>query len=163
MSSIYQLFLFMVWLRCGLPLFYLVFLFKEKKGTISRYLITWSNYLYFTSGSIPIWPTKQQIVNTMPDCFKNIYPSIIDCTELNVQIPSSLAIQCALYSSYKHRCTYKGLLGISPSAAVTFISQLYPGSISDKEIVARFGFLSPAFWEAGDSVMTDKGLLFKTH
>ena len=160
MSPINQLFLFMVWLRCGLPLFHLVFLFKKKKSTISRCMITWSNYLYFTLGSIPIWPTKQQIVDSMPACFKNTYPStrvIIDCTELYVQVPSSLAIQSALYSCYKHRCTYKGLLGISPSGAVTFISQLYPGFIYDKEIVARSGFLNPAFWEAGDSVMADRG------
>ena len=40
---------------------------------------------------------------------------IIDCNELYVQVPSSLAIQSALYSSYKHRFTYEGLGGISPS------------------------------------------------
>ena len=116
--------------------------------------------LYFTSESILIWPTKQQIVDSMLDCFKNTYPStrvIIDCTELYVQVLSSLAIQSALYSSYKHCCTYKGLLGISLSGAVTFISQLYPRFISDKEIVAHSGFLNPAFWEAGDSVMADRG------
>ena len=86
LSPINQLFLFMAWLRCGLPLFHLVFLFKKKKTTIFRYLITWSNYLYFTSGSIPIWLTKQQIADSMPDCFKNTYPStrgIIDCTALS--------------------------------------------------------------------------------
>ena len=101
--------------------------------------------LFYFSLSIPIWPTKQQIVHSMPDCFKNTYPStrvIIDCTELYVQVPSSLAIQSALFSSYKHRCAYKGLLGISPSGAVTFISQLYPWFISDKEIAARSGFLT---------------------
>ena len=37
------------------------------------------------------------------------------------------------------------LLRISPSGAVTSISQLYPGFISDKEIVAH----------SGDSVMDD--------
>ena len=36
------------------------------------------------------------------------------------------------------------------------ISQLYPGFISDKDIVARSGFLNPAFWEAGDSVKADR-------
>ena len=34
---------------------------------------------------------------------------------------------------------------------------MYPGVISDKEIVARSGFFNPAFWEAGDSVMADRG------
>ena len=40
-----------------------------------------------------------------------------------------------MYSSYKHHVTYKGLLVLAPSRAIPFISELYEGSISDKEIV----------------------------
>ena len=47
-------------------------------------------------------------------------------------------------------------LRISPSGAITFVSQLYTGSISDMEIVVRSGLLSQAF-DDGDSVMADKG------
>jgi hypothetical protein len=50
----------------------------------------------------------------------------------------------------------KGLVGISPGGAVTFISQLYTGSISDREIVLRSGFLELPFLD-NDSVMADKG------
>ena len=51
----------------------------------------------------------------------------------------------------------KGLVGISPiSKAITFISRLYTGSISDREIVLRSGLLSQQF-DDGDSVMADKG------
>ena len=46
---------------------------------------------------------------------------------------------------------------VSPSGAIIFISQLYDGSISDKEIVARSGILDPRFWEEGDSCMADRG------
>jgi hypothetical protein len=52
--------------------------------------------------------------------------------------------------------TLKGLVGISPSGAITFISQLYTGSVSNCEIVQRSGFLELDFVE-GDSVMADKG------
>ena len=96
----------------------------------------------------------------MPQCFKDTYPDtrfIIDCTKLFTQVPSSLAIQSALYSTYKHHVTYKGLIGIAPSGAVIFVSQLYPGSLSDKEIVCRSGFLNNIFWTNGDSVMADRG------
>lgn len=48
------------------------------------------------------------------------------------------------------------MIGIAPNGAVTFISQLYTGSISDREIVIRSGFLAQEFSE-GDSVMADKG------
>ena len=41
--------------------------------------------------------------------------------------------------------------------AVTFVSLLYGGSTSDKEIVERCGFLNPKLWSAGDSVVTDRG------
>ena len=47
-------------------------------------------------------------------------------------------------------------MGISPSGAIIFISQLYDGSISHKEIVARSGLLDPRFWEEGDSCMADR-------
>ena len=53
--------------------------------------------------------------------------------------------------------TYKGLLGIAPSGAITFISQLFDGSISDKEIVARSGILNSKLSSENDSIMADRG------
>ncbi|PFX34809.1 Fucolectin [Stylophora pistillata] len=91
--------------------------------------------------------------------FKAKYKStrvIIDCTEVRCQLPSSLQLNGELFSSYKNHTTLKGLVGISPSGAVTFVSQLYTGSISDREIVYRSGFLDLPFDE-GDSVIADKG------
>ena len=158
LHAIEQLFMFLVWLWCGFGQKQLAWLFGVAKSTVSRYLITWSNYMYFSLGSIPIWPSKDQVVSSMPACFKETYPStrcIIDCTEIFVQVPSSLATQNALHSFYKHHVTYKGLVGICPSGAITFVSQLYPGSLSDKEIVARCGILHPDLWEKGDSIMAD--------
>ena len=160
LDVIEQLFMFLVWLRCGFGQKHLAWLFGIGKSTVSRYLITWSNYVYFCLGSTPIWPSKDQVISSMPACFKDTYPStrcIIDCTEIFVQVPASLITQSALYSHYKHYVTYKPLVGISSSGAVTFVSQLYPGSLSDKEIVARCGILHPGLWEKGDSIMTDRG------
>ena len=94
----------------------------------------------------------------MPDSFKKLYPStrvILDCTEIYVQTPSSLLLQSQLYSSYKSNTTLKGLIGIAPHGAITFVSSLYTGSISDKEITRCSGILD--LLEAHDSVMADKG------
>ena len=160
MEAIDQLFLFLTWLKCGLTLHFTSWLFDTPKSTISRYIITWVNFLYFSLGSVPIWPSKQQIAETMPESFRRAYPStrcVIDCTELFCQRPSSLTIQSALYSSYKNHVTYKGLVGIAPSGAITFVSQLYEGSISDKEIVSRSGLLANELWSPGDSLMADRG------
>ena len=127
LDVIEQLFMFLAWLRCGFGQKHLAWLFGVGKSTVSRYLITWSNYMYFCLGSISIWPSKDQVISSMPACFKDTYPStrcIIDCTEIFVQVPASLITQSALYSHYKHHVTYKALIGISPSGAVTFVSQL---------------------------------------
>ena len=62
-----------------------------------------------------------------------------------------------MYSSSKHHDIYKGLIIFAPPGAVTFISALYPGCLSDKEIGTRSSFLNQAFWEQGNSVMADRG------
>ena len=49
-----------------------------------------------------------------------------------------------------------------PSGAVTFVSQLYTGSISDKELTRKSGLLQLP-WDEGDSIMVDKGFLVKEY
>jgi hypothetical protein len=115
--------------------------------------------MYFKFGQNNIWPSKEIVDSTMPEDFKEKYSStrvIIDCTEVRCQMPSSLHLNSELFSSYKNHATLKGLVGISPGGTMTFISQLYTGSISDREIVVRSGFLDLPFQD-GDSVMADKG------
>ena len=95
----------------------------------------------------------------MPEDFKAKYPStrvIIDCTEVRCEMPSSLLLNSELFSSYKHHTTLKALVGISPKGFFTFIGQLYTGSVSDREIVERSGFLNLLF-SKGDTVMADRG------
>ena len=121
--------------------------------------MTWINFMYLRLGVINIWPSREVVDTTLPENFKAKYKStrvIIDCTEVRCQMPSSLQLNGELFSTYKNHTTLKGLIGISPSGAVTFVGQLYTGSISDREIVYRSGFLDLPFNE-GDSVMADKG------
>ena len=63
-SAIGQLFIFMFWLWSDAPLQLLSLLKRSKRLPVStlRYLITWSTFLYFVLGPIPIWPTKQQVL-----------------------------------------------------------------------------------------------------
>ena len=94
----------------------------------------------------------------MTEGFKRLYPKtrvILDCTEIYVQSPSFLLLQSQLYSTYKSNTTLKGLVGIAPHGAITFVSALYTGSISDKEITRVSGILD--LLETGDAVMADKG------
>ena len=110
-------------------------------------------------GTLNIWPSREAVDRTMPEDFRKAYAStrvVIDCTEVKCAMLSSLLLNSELFNAYKNHTTLKGLVGISPSGAITFISQLYTGSISDREIVERSGMLDLPFNE-GDSVMADKG------
>ena len=71
-------------------------------------------------------------------------------------MPSSLQLNGELFSTYKNHTTLKGLVGISPGRAVTFTSELYTGSISDREIFKRSGFLNLPF-DDQDCIMANKG------
>ena len=47
------------------------------------------------------------------------------------------------------------LIGISPSGIITFVSKLYAGSISDKELTRCSGIMD--LLQPGDSVMANRG------
>ena len=64
-------------------------------------------------------------------------------------------VQQLTFSLYKNHNTYKGLIGILPTGAVVFVSDLYPGAISDKELTWRYGILD--MLDKGDAVMVDRG------
>lgn len=154
-----EFFIVLCRLRRGFSERHLANLYGVAQSTISRMFIPWINFMYLKFGQVCFWPSKEVIQKTMPADFKEKFPStriVIDCTEVFCEMPSSLLLNSELFSSYKNHVTLKGLVGISPSGAITFVSQLYTGSISDREIVLRSGLLSQAF-DDGDSVMADKG------
>ena len=118
--------------------------FHTHRSLVSRNIITWTNYLYFLLGSINIWPNRETILKHMPQDFKILYPKtriIMYCTEIFTEKPSSLALSSKTFSSYKSHKTWKGLVGIAPNGAVTFIPALYSGCMSDIEITKLCGLL----------------------
>ena len=100
----------------------------------------------------------------MPEYFKEKLPNttvIIDCTEIAVEEPESLHAKAVYCSDYKHHNTYKALVGITPAGGLSFVSELFPGSISDREIVSRCVILNPIFWDKDDEIMADKGFTIR--
>ena len=74
----------------------------------------------------------------MPEMFRKSYPDtfiIIDATEIKCESPSNLFPQSQHYSTDKSHTTLKGLVGIAPNGFFTLLSQLFIGSICDKELV----------------------------
>ena len=71
----------------------------------------------------------------MPKSLTKKFPNtraIIDCVESNVAVPSSLPLHNLMYSDYERHTTGKALVVIAPGGGLTFISSVYPGSISEK-------------------------------
>jgi hypothetical protein len=49
------------------------------------------------------------------------------------------------------------MIGISPNVVVTFVSEAYPGSVSDRDLVLHSKILDQL--NVGDGIMWDKGFL----
>ena len=156
-----QLLMVLMRLRLGLLERDLAFRFDVSQSTVSRIFTKWINYLYLRLGMLPIWPSEDAVARAMPTCFKDTYPDtfvIVDATEIHVEVPSSLSLQSQNYSSYKSHTTHKGLLGIAPNGCITFVSELYTGSISDREITIDSGILNLLkSVSPGKAVMADRG------
>ena len=151
LSSRNELFLTLVKLRLGSPYIDLAIRFGLSTGTVSNIFTSWLSLLYRKFKVLDIWPSRMQVDNSMPPHFQQLYPStrvIIDCTEFPIEKPSDPESQRSTWSSYKNRNTFKLLLGINPAGAITFVSELYGGSVSDNELTLSCGILDQL--EPGD-------------
>ncbi|XP_014896595.1 uncharacterized protein ftr97 [Poecilia latipinna] len=159
LQPIDEFFLFLNYLALGSKQRDLADRYGVHQSTVSWIVTAWTNFLFTVLGSIRIWIPEDQIHSHLPADFKD-YPDttvILDCTELRYQCPSSPILQSEVFSSYKSHCTLKGLIGIAPHGAVTFVSGLYAGSISDKQITHESGLLT--LLKPGMAVMVYRGLL----
>ena len=141
----------------------LAFRFKISSGKVSQIFITWIKLMSKELSVLIIWPSRQQIRATLPGCFKKLFPktrTIIDCSEVFMDTPSSLEVQACLWSDYRHHCTIKFLVCNTPNGAISWISPLYGGRTSDMYIVRDSGFLE--LLEPCDQVMADRGFKMKT-
>lgn len=164
-----QFLLAMVKLRLNFQFNHIAFLFKISQQDAGALFRQWINYMFYRFGSVPIWPERETLVNNMPKKFKEEFPDvllILDGTELKVERPSSLKSQSQCYSDYKSATTLKALVGVDPRGSFTFISMLFSGSISDKEITVKSGLLDTLQQlidsgkiKRGDGIMVDKGFL----
>ena len=151
LSPINEFFMTLCRLRQGFPEQDLAVRLQISQPSVSRILDTWIN-LFVKFKEVPIWPCWELVDKYMPACFRTMYPKtrcIIDAMEIFNKT------NCPAVSSYKNHNTLKALIGITPSGVISFILDLYSGSISYKNIVVKSGFLK--LLEPGDSIMADRG------
>ena len=118
------------------------------------------SFLYHHLREIEWMPSVQQVSGTLPHGFRMHYPNtfaIIDASEVFVETPSDLFMQSSTWSQYKHHNTFKFLLACMPNGAISYISPLFVGSISDVELTCLSGFLTKLKDKPGVAIMADRG------
>lgn len=159
-SASNQFFLMLVKLKLNPRMLDLARRFGVSKSLVSRYFITWVCFVYQHLKEIDWTPTAEQVAATLPCAFQEKYPttySIIDGSEIFLETPSDFFVQSSTWSNYKHHNTTKFLIGCTPNEAVSYISQLYVGSIFDVELTRVSGYLDTLTDKHGVSVMADRG------
>ncbi|KAK3107264.1 hypothetical protein FSP39_010620 [Pinctada imbricata] len=159
LSPMNELFLTLVRTRLGLLNQDLAYRFNIAVSTVNDIVTTWTQFMYLQFNRLrdAMFASRKKIKKHLPKSFrkyKNVRV-ILDATEFFTQAPRNYEQQGNLYSSYKNHCTCKVLIGITPSGAISFVSDVYEGSISDKDIFKKSGILNKL--NEGDLVMVDRG------
>lgn len=134
--------------------------FSISQASVSCIILTWASYLYCMLVTLSLWASCRQIDEHMPECFCKTCPKmrlIPDCTEMHIHTPSSRVLNSEAYSHYKCHPTLKSLVGRNPGGMLTFVSSMFLGSISYREITAKSGILP--LLEPGDQAMANESFL----
>ena len=157
-----ELLLVLMRLRLGLQEQDLQYRFKlSSVGRVSKIFTAWMPFLArILSPVLMPWPSRKKVQKNMPPAFKALKKYrkvriILDCSEFEMEAPSSLALNAMSYSDYKGRTTVKVLFGVTPDGYVSFVSKAYGGAISDNSLTMKSGVLEKC--DAGDKIMADKG------
>ena len=158
-----QIFITLMKLRQNYTNLHLAQLFSCSVATISNIVITFIHVLHglLFDDLMTTIPSRDKNKLGSPSSFST-YSScriVVDCTDIEVATPSLMSQQNATYSSYRGMNSFKVLTGVAPNGVLTFVSRLYPGSISDKEIVQQSGILK--HFVPGDLILADKGFLIQ--
>ena len=132
--------------------------FNVSQTIVSVVFNTWIRFMRIEWEPLICLPRKEILHQYLPNIFRELYRRtvlIIDAVEIRVESPSSLDMQSVCYSSYKGTTTMKGLVGLSSTCALGLLSELYTGSISDKELAKMSNVIDCL--DLGDDVMADKG------
>lgn len=151
-----QFLLVLIKLRRNMLFTELAFRLKVKKTELSNIFITWIKYLYYKLKELNVWVSKQSLDKNMKYYGKiNPCTVIVDCTEIKIEKSKNPLTQQLKYSTYKSANTLKILVGISASGWVTFVSDAYGGSTSDRELFEKCGLTDKL--EPNDIILIDRG------
>ena len=97
---------------------------------------------------------RELLQATIPPQFKEQYPWS-GCYKNICQTTKLPELEQMIFTTYKNDHTYKGVISIYDDIVITFISELYPHCISDKELT--MGCCIFVLIKTSDYVMADRG------
>lgn len=158
-----QIFITLMKVRQNYTNLHLAQLFNCSVATIANIITTFIHVLHdiLFKDIMTSIPSRDKNKLSAPSSFSQ-YGScriVIDCTDIEVAAPGLMSQQNATYSSYRGMNSFKVIVGVAPNAVITYVSKLYPGSISDKAIVLESGLLKHL--TPGDMILADKGFLIQ--
>lgn len=135
--------------------------------TVNAILSTWVDYMYDQLSQLSTWPHRDTIFQSMPEGFQQYFPNtfaILSLIELELELkpeePDPLP-PVTLTSG----TTLKSLIACDPSGVVMYVSDLFPGSWSGREIFQKCniekllrGCIQCGYLNNGDGLMVDKSL-----
>ena len=158
-----QLFLTLMKLRQAKEDFELSLLFNISETTISTIVVTWIIFLYFQLKEIDFWPSKELVQEYMPEDFGKKFGAtrvILDATEIPIMKPSNVISQSVTFSTYKNKNTLKTMVGCTPRGLISYVSDAYGGSTSDRQIIERSELMkSKNMFSKKDTIMADRGIM----
>ena len=158
-----QVFITLMKLKQNYTNLHLAQLFSCSVATIAKIILTFVHVLHSLLFKDIMTRMSSREKNKMcsPSSFAQYssYRIIIDCTDIEIATPKLMSQQCATYSTYGRMNSFKVIIGVAPNAVITYVSGLYPGSVSDKCIVQESGLLKHLV--AGDLILADKGFLIQ--
>ena len=106
-------------------------------------------------------PSREKNMTELPASFQKFKNcrSILDCTELRMEVPDSTREKSSTYSAYKSYNTFKVMIGVAPNGVINYVSPVYGGNASDRHIVQTSGILEE--FVTGDLIIADKGFPVK--
>nr|XP_054921356.1 uncharacterized protein LOC129382037 [Dermacentor andersoni] len=157
-SVLERVILVLVRLKTFLSFKCLAVLFAISEATVHRYFYGTVRPLAAVLEAAVPWPTAEEIKKNQPHCFAAFgdVRVVLDCTEVEVEKSHCASCRILTYSHYKGVHTVKVLIGVSPGALITFVSDTFSGRASDKACVNVSGVLDQ-LQPFEDDLMVDKG------
>ena len=138
--------------------------FNVSRQTVAKIVNQWINFLYLELSEINWWQDRDTVNAYFPYNFFQLFPNtriVLDATEIPIEKPTNINAQRMTFSVYKNRNTLKILVGVSPRGQVTYISECYGGSTSDRQIIERSNLVThcESLFDKKDAIMADRGIM----